>query len=148
MKKVDDWIACHEPKINMMQKRIESLENEIQEKVSYTMVQSMIGQANDGTITGRAQPERGAFKESRLSNYQGADNFRSAPAVDAEDSVGKATEGFGGYDLNDDPVGNSGLSRHKVGYERPGEESMLEQSALKQRAAQNINESATPIKLS
>jgi len=46
-KKFDDWIAFHEPKINLMQKTIKSMEEELQEKVSFAMVQSMIGQLNE-----------------------------------------------------------------------------------------------------
>ena len=46
-KKYDDWIAFHEPKINLIQKNLKDMNEELQEKVSYAMVQSMIGAAAD-----------------------------------------------------------------------------------------------------
>ena len=46
--KVQEWIKFHEPKINYMQKSIQQMESELQEKVSYAMVQSMIAESNGG----------------------------------------------------------------------------------------------------
>ena len=48
----------------------------------------------------------------------------------------------------DDGRGNAHSPQNKLGYERLIEDSGLEASAIKQRAALNINESATPIHLS
>eukprot|EP00353_Schmidingerella_taraikaensis_P002088 CAMPEP_0185597770 /NCGR_PEP_ID=MMETSP0434-20130131/81575_1 /TAXON_ID=626734 ORGANISM="Favella taraikaensis, Strain Fe Narragansett Bay" /NCGR_SAMPLE_ID=MMETSP0434 /ASSEMBLY_ACC=CAM_ASM_000379 /LENGTH=72 /DNA_ID=CAMNT_0028226583 /DNA_START=1873 /DNA_END=2091 /DNA_ORIENTATION=- len=67
------------------------------------------------------------------------------PPVEAEDSIGKQTEDFGGYALDED--NRQGSGSHPLGnYERI-EDSGLEKSAIKQRAALNIGETS-PIHLS
>lgn len=57
--KVQEWIQFHEPKINYMQKSIQQMEAELQEKVSFAMVQSMIAEAN-GSVSGAK--DRQAFE--------------------------------------------------------------------------------------
>ena len=99
--KVQEWIAFHEPKINYMQKSIQQFENELQEKVSYAMVQSMIAEATGGVApSGKAYD---SYQKSRLSNVKSMRN--QPPQIDAEESVGKATEDFGGYSLGEDGSG-------------------------------------------
>ena len=49
-KKYDDWIGFHEPKINLIQKSLKEMNEELQEKVSFAMVQSMIRQAGEDGI--------------------------------------------------------------------------------------------------
>ena len=119
------------------------MENELQEKVSVAMVQSMIAEANGGVSPGKPLE---TFQKSRLSNVKSNSQRNNiAPPVDAEESIGKATEDFGGYSLGD----NDATGQNRFGYEKNLEDSAgLDQSALKQRAALNINEAATPIHLS
>ena len=128
------------------------MESELQEKVSYAMVQSMIA---EGTGAGHARnssemQERKAFEsfqKTRLSNVKSGSQRNQVPQVDAEDSIGKATEDFGGYSLGDEKDASGPV--RLGGYEKAIEDSAgLDQSALKQRAALNINEAATPIHLS
>ena len=68
--------------------------------------------------------------------------YNAASAVEAEESLGKYTEDFGGYDLNDQKSRNS-----RLGYETRANEN-LEASSIKPRAPLNIDESTTPIRLS
>ena len=56
------------------------------------------------------------------------------------------TEDFGGYDLGDDQDA-SGLSR-PLGYDRVEDSVGISKSAIKQTAALNIKEAATPIHVS
>ena len=55
-KKFDNWISFHEPKINLMQRNIEDMKEELHEKVSFTMVQSMIAGNAEGTRS--SNPDR------------------------------------------------------------------------------------------
>ncbi len=130
-----------EPQINQQQKRIERLEGQqsemkeqLRDKVSLGMVQNMIGQnaVENGSGGGR------------LSNFRSDNNLMNqAPAVNDEDSVGKGTEDFGGYDLNENENSKNGM------YEPRVDDSIGQGgSVVKQRAALNINHSATPIHLS
>lgn len=110
------------------------MRDELQDKVSFAMVQSMIGQAQVDNGSGGG----------RLSNFKSDNNIlNQVPGVADEDSVGKHTEDFGGYTF-DEHANSKG-----VAYEPRIEDSVgLEGSAIKQRAALNINHSATPIHLS
>ena len=38
IKRIDDWIAFHEPKINLIQARLKEMDAELQDKVSFAMV--------------------------------------------------------------------------------------------------------------
>ena len=71
---------------------------------------------------------------------------KNVPGVDAEDSIGKATEDFGGYSVEDGPqvYGRT----HPLGYEHNYDESGADPSPIRQRAQLNILESATPIHVS
>ena len=138
---VDQWIAFHEPKIIQQQTRVERLEGQqlemkeqLRDKVSLGMVQNMIGQnaVENGSGAGR------------LSNFKSDNNLMNqAPVVNDEESVGKGTEDFGGYDLNENENSKNGM------YEQRIDDSIGQGgSVVKQRAALNINHSATPIHLS
>ena len=115
--------------------KVQQLETELQEKVSFTMVKSMIGEMN---------PAQRSF-QNKLSNSNVAASVE-VPGVDVEESLGKATEDFGGYDLDDDKSGGNGPKR--LGYEHVEDSAGIEKSALKQFASLNINEAATPIHIS
>jgi len=82
------------------------------------MVQSMIGQVNEDK---RILPQK-----------LGTRSNKNAGLNVAEDSVGKATEDFGGYSMEDGPQSNG--RAHPLGYERNYEESGLEHSPIRQRA--------------
>lgn len=73
-------------------------------------------------------------------------NSNKAPLVEAEESLDKYTEDFGGYSLNEGINASGG--RSGLGYERPIDDSGIDRSAIKQRASLNINETATPIHVS
>ena len=76
----------------------------------------------------------------RLSNFKSDNNLMNqAPAVNEDESVGKQTEDFGGYDLDE----NANKYEPRI-----DDSAGLEGSVIKQRAALNINHSATPIHLS
>ena len=65
------------------------------------MVQSMIAEATGGVApSGKAYD---SYQKSRLSNVKSMRN--QPPQIDAEESVGKATEDFGGYSLGEDGSG-------------------------------------------
>ena len=106
----------------------------------------MIGYGADGS-QGPSNPNRNSDLQggARLSNFRSEANMGQVPQVEAEESVGKQTEDFGGYALDEDNRANSG-SHPLGGYERV-EDSGLEKSAMKQRAQINIPE-ASPIHLS
>ena len=133
------------------------MRDEVQDKVSFAMVQSMIGQANDDKSMGgglmphksTGGPDSAAFGASnRLSNHARSNTqSKNVPQVDIEESAGRQTEEFGMYSVEDDKNDGSGHIA-KLGYENRIEESGLDASANKQRAAINIRESATPIHIS
>lgn len=115
------------------------MNEELQDKVSFAMVQSMIGQAAEqGLVKPSQSAAAGAdafdtFKKTRMSNVRSTDQLNRAPQIEAEESLDKYTEDFGGYSLNDGINASGGPSG--LGYERPIDVSGLSRSALKQRAA-------------
>ena len=71
----------------------------------------MIAEANGSVVpSGKGYD---SFQKTRLSNVKSNNQRNQVPPIDAEESIGKATEDFGGYSLGDD---GSGLN--KLGYER------------------------------
>ena len=64
------------------------------------MVQSMIAEVNGGVAPSKPLE---TFQKSRLSNVKSNSlgGHQQVPPVDAEESIGKATEDFGGYSLGD-----------------------------------------------
>lgn len=109
------------------------------------MVQSMIGYGGvDPSRASEMQPGANA----RLSNFKSEANLGlpKVPPVEIEESLGKQTEDFGGYTLGEDNGGFGSGSHPLGGYER-AEDSGLEVSAIKQKAARNIGETS-PIHLS
>ena len=67
--------------------------------MSYPMVQSMIGEGRDSGLNDRGVSE---LQKTRLSNVRSPAPYNAAAsAVEAEESLGKYTEDFGGYSLAD-----------------------------------------------
>jgi len=95
------------------------MEEELQDKVSFAMVQSMI-------IENMNAPQKFSNKLSSVS----ARNTHQVAAIDDEESLGRATEDFGGYAMDDGHQG-SGLSQ-PLAYERNYDESGIDRSAMKQ----------------
>ena len=80
----------------------------------------MIGEGRDSGL-GRSQHDRGVseLQKTRLSNVNPAPYNAAVSAVEAEESLGKYTEDFGGYDLNDQKSRNS-----RLGYETRANENL------------------------